>query len=125
MDRKDSDSEGAITASRTLIESVCKAILDEQGIKYDDGDDLPSLYKQTSQSLNLSPSQHTEQIFKQILTGCISTITGLGALRNKVSDAHGKGKVYSKPSPRHAESMVNLSGALSSFLIQTLKKDEA
>ena len=86
LERKNTDPEGAITTARTLIESTCKFILDEREVDYADGEDLPKLYKRVSNELNLSPSQHTEQIFKQILSGCISTITGLGSLRNKISD---------------------------------------
>jgi hypothetical protein len=77
------------------------------------------LYKKTSKELNLAPSQHTEEIFKQILGGCSGVITGLGALRNKLGDAHGKGKQNIKPLARHAELAVNLSGALALFLIET------
>lgn len=111
--------EGAITASRTLLESVCKHILDARGVNYSDKDDLPLLYKLASTSLNLSPSQHTEEVFKQILGGCTSVVGGLGALRNKLGDAHGKGKKASKPSKRHAELSVNLAGTMAVFLIAT------
>ena len=81
--------------------------------------DLPKLYGLTAELLNLSPSQHTEQIFKQILGGCKSVVEGLGALRNKLSDAHGKGKKAPKPSPRHAELAVNLAGAMATFIVST------
>jgi len=37
--------------ARTLIESVCKHILDETGITYSDKDDLPKLYKETAKQL--------------------------------------------------------------------------
>jgi len=70
-------------------------------------------------NLNLSPSQHTEQIFKQILGGCHSVVQGIGALRNKLGDAHGKGAVSYKPSPRHSALAVNLSGAMAVFLVET------
>ncbi|MEQ1076281.1 abortive infection family protein [Acinetobacter johnsonii] len=70
-------------------------------------------------ALNLSPSQHTEQTFKQILGGCSSIVEGLGALRNKVGDAHGQGKVNFRPAPRHAELAVNLAGTMSVFLFST------
>lgn len=120
LDRRNDDPEGAITAARALIESVCKHILDEGGPdKYEDKDDLPKLYGLTIEQLNLSPSQHTEQIFKQILGGCKSVVEGLGALRNKLSDAHGKGQNAIKPSPRHAELAVNLAGSMATFLIST------
>lgn len=119
LERRLSDPEGAITSARTLIESVCKHILDESKEKYDDAADLPKLYKQTAELLNLAPSQHTEQIFRQILGGCTAIIEGLGSLRNRLSDAHGKGKIGTKPLARHAELAVNLSGALSSYLLAT------
>ncbi|WP_447901263.1 abortive infection family protein [Stenotrophomonas sepilia] len=119
LERRASDPEGAITSARTLIESVCKHILDESGTEYDDAAELPKLYKATAEALNLAPSQHTEAVFKQVLGGCTSVVEGLGSLRNRLSDAHGKGKVASKPAPRHAELAVNLSGALATFLIST------
>lgn len=67
LERRIDGPEGAITSARTLIESVCKYILDEAKIAYDDKQDLQKLYKQTAEYLNLAPSQHTEIIFKQIL----------------------------------------------------------
>jgi hypothetical protein len=98
---------------------VCKHILDESGIAYDDGADLPKLYKQTAETLKLAPSQHTEQVFRQILGSCTAIVDGLGSLRNRLSDAHGKGKIGKKPSPRHADLAVNLSGALATYLLAT------
>jgi len=119
LSRRSSDPDGAITIARTLIESVCKHILDETKISYDDLSDLPKLYKKTAETLNLLSSQHDEQIFKQILGGCATVVEGLGALRNKLGDAHGKGKNSVKPAPRHAALAVNLSGALASYLVET------
>jgi len=119
LERRSNDPEGAITASRTLLETVCKHILDAADATYDDGADLPKLYTLTSKQLNLSPSQHTEQLFKQILGGCQTVVEGLGSLRNRHSDAHGKGVAGTKPLSRHAELAVNLSGAMATFLLQT------
>jgi hypothetical protein len=119
LERRATDAEGAITAARTLLESVCKHILDEAHEAYDDSADLPKLYTLTAKQLNLSPSQHTEQLFKQILGGCQSVVQGLGAMRNRHSDAHGKGVSGTTPAPRHAELAVNLSGTMATFLLQT------
>ena len=119
LERRAADPEGAITAARTLLESVCKHILDAADATYDDSTDLPKLYSLTAKQLNLSPSQHTEQLFKQILGGCQTVVEGVGALRNRHSDAHGKGPSGTKPAPRHAELAVNLSGTMATFLLQT------
>jgi hypothetical protein len=119
LDRRATDAEGAITAARTLLETVCKHILDSAGESYDDAAELPKLYSQTATHLNLSPSQHSEQLFKQVLGGCQTVVAGLGAIRNRHSDAHGKGSSGLKPAPRHAELAVNLAGAMATFLLQT------
>jgi len=123
LERRTSDPEGAITAARTLLETVCKHILDEKNISYDSNKiELNELYKLTANELLLSPSQHTENIFKQILGGCSAVVSGLGTLRNKLGDAHGKGKAPVRPVSRHAELAVNLSGAFSLFLISTFNE---
>lgn len=119
MDRKSIDSEGAITAARTLLETVCKHVLDTAHVEYADDADLPRLYRKASEVLNLAPSQHTAEVFKQILGSCASIVEGLGALRNRLSDAHGKGQRNVRPSPRHAELAVNLAGAVAVFIIET------
>jgi hypothetical protein len=119
LDRRTTDPEGAITTARTLIETTCKYILDSLSITYTENIDLPKLYNLTAENLNLAPQNHQEKIFKQILGGCQSAVDGLGSLRNKVGDAHGKGMNHVKPKERHATLAVNLAGALSTFLIET------
>jgi Abortive infection C-terminus len=119
LERRKDDPEGAITSARTLLEAVCKHILDDAGVPYEDGADLPKLYKAAAAALNLAPSQHTEAIFKQILGGCTAVVEGLGALRNRLSDSHGKGPKGAKPDTRHAELAVNLAGSVATFLIET------
>ncbi|GBO54227.1 abortive phage resistance protein [Pseudanabaena sp. lw0831] len=119
LERRDEDPEAAITMARTLLESVCKHILDDASIAYSDKDDLLKLYRETAKQLNMAPEQHQEEVFKQILSGCFSVIHGLGTLRNKLSDAHGKGKKAIKPSPRHTTLAVNLAGSMAAFLVTT------
>lgn len=119
LERRESDPEGAITAARTLVETVCKHILDEAEVEYDDGADLPALYHLTAMQLNLSPSQHTEVVFKQILGSAQAIVNGLGAVRNRLSDSHGRGKAAVKPAPRHATLAVNMAGSVAAFLVET------
>ena len=121
LNRRATDPEGAITAARTLLESVCKHILDAAGTAYKEAEDLPKLYGLAAAQLSLSPAQHSEQIFKQILGSCQSVVEGLGALRNRLSDAHGKGKAAVRPASRHAELAVNLAGSMAMFLLETLE----
>jgi hypothetical protein len=124
--RSADDPEGAITAARTLLESVCMHILDEGpgGPGYAPGDSLPKLYGKAAEKLSIAPSQHTEDVFKRLLGGCSSVVEGLGSLRNKVGDAHGTGRRPVRVSARHAHLAVNLAGAMALFLVETLKSKE-
>lgn len=119
LERRERDPEGAITAARTLLETTCKAILEQQGVAYDDEADLPALYHAAAVTLNLAPEQHHEDLFKRILGGCQSVVNGLGTLRNKLSDAHGRAPGRSRPLARHAALAVNLAGAMAMFLVET------
>lgn len=119
LERRSDDPEGAITLARTLLETVCKHILDECATTYEHDADLPKLYHLTAEQLQLAPNQHSEQVFKQILGGCQTVVNGLSAVRNRSSDAHGQGKRPIKPAPRHAELAVNLAGTVATFLVAT------
>ncbi|HEX6002103.1 MAG TPA: abortive infection family protein [Hyphomicrobiaceae bacterium] len=119
LERRAVEPEGAITLARTLLEDVCKWILDQAGETWREADDLPVLYRKLAKLLKLAPDDHTEQVFKQILGSCQSVVESLGALRNKLGDAHSPGPKRARPQARHAELAVNLSGAMATFLVAT------
>ena len=85
---------------------------------------MSELYKLTAKELNLAPEKHGEKLFKQILGGCSGIVNGLGSLRNKLGDAHGKGRKPVKPQARHAELAVNLAGAMALFLVSTYQANK-
>jgi hypothetical protein len=117
--RREQDPDGAITVARTLLEEVCRFVLDEEAESYDVKADLPKLYGLVAKKLHLAPSQHTEEIIKRILGGCYSIVEGLGALRSRVGDAHAKGKIGARAAPRHAAFAVHIAGATASFILET------
>ncbi len=119
LEKRESDPTEAITSARTLVETVCTHILDGLKVSYTDTDNLSTLYRLTADSLNLSPSQHTEPIFRQILGGCQSVVEGLGAMQEPHTDADGTEVRGFHPAPRHAELAVNLAGSMATFLLAT------
>jgi hypothetical protein len=124
LERRSTDPEGAITSARTLLETVCKHILDDEDIEYSPEADLPQLYRACAEVLDMAPSQQTAQIFRQIFGGCTSVVQGLGSLRNRVGDAHGHGRHAARPSERHARLAVNLAGSMATFLVETWEADD-
>ena len=123
LERQKEDPEGAITLSRTLLEDLFKYILDEQNVEYNNKNiDMHVLYKEVAMILNFSPNQHQESVFKQILGGMSSIVTGLSELRNKLGDAHGRASKNVKPSQRHGELAVNLAGTMTMFIFRTYRE---
>jgi hypothetical protein len=121
VQRAKSDPEGAITASKTMLETVFKYVLDLECESYTKNDDFIALYGKVKKVLNLDPKNHNLETFKTILKGITSVVQGMGSLRNDYGDAHGKGKESFYPEQRHAEIVINLTGSLSSFILDTYK----
>ncbi len=125
LERRTTDPEGAITAARTLLESVCKTILDDAGEPYNARDDLPKLYRKAAGSLTLAPSEYSDEQIRRILGGATSVVEGIGGLRNEHGDAHGKGRTAYLLSDRHASLAVNMAGTMALFLMQTAEARQA
>lgn len=119
LERRDTAPAGAITLARTLLEDVCKWILTEADVAFEDGAELPVLYRLLSKQLKLAPDDHTEPVFKALLGSCQNIVESLGSLRNKLGDAHSPGPKRARPLPRHAQLAVNLSGTMATFLVET------
>ena len=115
-ERIEQDPEGAITAARSLIESVCKHVLDEAGEQYGD---LDNIYRQASRLLGLAPDERSEQSFRQLSGACNSIVGSLNEIRNRFGDAHGRSGSDAAPLPRHAELAVNVAGSLAIFIMRT------
>lgn len=80
LDRRSTDPAGAITLARTLLEDVCRWLLEQLGEKPSNQDDLPALYRKLAKALKLGPDDHSEQVFKQILGSCQQVVEQLGTM---------------------------------------------
>lgn len=119
LERRLTDPGGAVTAAGTLLEEVCKHIIEDSGGKWGQKWTTPTLYSEVAKVLRLSPDQHQGQAFKVILGNCQSVVQGISALRNKGGDAHGGGRSRVAYKSRHAALAVNLAGSMALFLIET------
>jgi hypothetical protein len=52
LERREQDPDGAITSAWTLLEEVCRFVLDSEGETYDEKADLPNPRSQDSCSLS-------------------------------------------------------------------------
>lgn len=87
----------AFDLAKTLIESVCRAVLGERRVAYSEDDDLPKLFKTVSQSLPFLPPEvsgegEIRKSLTQTLSGLHTAIQGICELRNQCGFAsHGSG----------------------------------
>jgi Abortive infection C-terminus len=110
---------GAITASRSTIESVCKHICGERSVAYSDSDTLPVLFKKTVRALSLSPDQQGNAAVRQTLQGAVTVVDGLAAVRNSFGDAHGKGKGVPGTPEAYGALAVNMATGVTRLLLDT------
>lgn len=115
----DSDPGGAITSACSTLESVVKSILDGLGKPYPKDQSIQPLVSTTLKELKLAPDQYSEAEIKRILGGLINIPAGIGVLRTKYGDAHGKGTHFAQLLPRHARLAVNAATTIGLFLLET------
>jgi hypothetical protein len=110
------DPPGAITASRTMLETALKTILSERKTEDTSAGDLGRLVKQVEKELGLIPGNNPAE--HQIITGTASIVNGLSALSNDAGDRHGTVGGKSIDDPALAELCVNLCGAIGILFIE-------
>ncbi len=120
-DNVERDPADAITSARALVESVCKDVLAELGQPIPKHDDLPTLYKMTAFALKVDPTQH-QAVYRQMLQGLVSTVSGLGILRDQMGDAHGQDRTAAPPDIRHARLAAGAAMTVSVFLVEVLEE---
>lgn len=127
LERAGSDPEGAVTAACTLIESVCKHLLDELGEPYPAKADVQHLSSAVAKRLGLDPArkdvpESLARDLKQILGGLQAIAGGVGALRTHHGDAHGRGKAKATIDDRIARLAIHAASTLSLFYIETWER---
>lgn len=113
------EASGVLTASRTLIEAVCKTVLNCLDIEYSEQADLTDISKQLTKSLDLHPSTKTDVALKQLCQGAINMINGIASLRNAHGDAHGRGHASDALPFRHAAIVAYLSCSLARYFLES------
>ncbi|MEP0990758.1 abortive infection family protein [Tateyamaria sp.] len=123
----DTDPEAAVTASCSMLESVCRSVLKARGISPPKSLDIKSLYKAVREPLGLSPAKHIpddeiEADVRAILSALSNATQGIGALRTHAGTAHGRERGFRRLDPRIARLSVNTSTSLALFLMETWEK---
>lgn len=123
----ETDPEDSITAACSMVESVCKCIIDEMQKPYPAKQDIKGLITEVGKHLRLSPGrddfpEELEADIKQILSGLINVTSGIGALRTHGGDAHGRGRKKVPVDARIARLAIHAASTVSLFFVETWKR---
>lgn len=117
------DPADVIGASKELVESVCKLVLDDCDLNYGNNDDLPSLYRKTAQELGIDRdsvpgSAKGSASAKKVLQNLATVVQSMAELRNSVGSGHGRTK-RSPVAVRHGRLAFNAAKTLVQFILDT------
>ncbi len=117
---RDGEFDRSITHSIACVESTCRLIHDELDEKLPSEKSLSDLWKSTRKVLELD-TLGPESIIAPLLNSLSGVVTHLGAIRNVLSDAHGKGKISPQVSESYAELALNTASTIATFAVRHFK----
>jgi hypothetical protein len=115
----ETDPSEAAKHACSLVESVCKCILDEMKQPYPTTEDITHLWKAVAKALNIYPDRtDIERDVKMTLSGLCSVVGGIGAIRTH-DGAHGRGKNVKRIDNHIARLSIYAASTAALFLIET------
>ncbi|WP_218117987.1 abortive infection family protein [Nitrosospira sp. Nl5] len=114
----------AVSAASNILESLCKLYIDDEHLVSPAKQDLKPVWLIVRKHLGFDPSQVEDQDLQTILTGLISIVDGVGALRTHASSAHGSGRKSYKLEPRHARLAIHSAHTVALFVLESWKKKQ-
>jgi hypothetical protein len=113
------DPEQAIGSASSMLESICKAILERHGAELPANQSIQPLVKATLDRLDLAPGSEGESDIRSALKGLGAIAQSVGSLRTNSGAAHGRGPAHQPLQPRHARLAVNAAATVGLFLLET------
>ena len=119
----------ALDLAKTLVESTCRAVLNERSVGYSETDDLPRLFKCVVHNVPLLPPSESDAAgvrasLKRTLGGLNTVIQGICELRNQCGFAsHGAGQPRPAMQAVQALLAAEAADAIVGFLYRVHRQD--
>lgn len=114
----ESDPPAGLTAASALIEALCKAYIEDQGLTMPTRQTIKELWRVVRVDLGLDPRSTAEDDVRRILSGLASIVDGVGSLRTHAGSAHGRGPTSTPVTSREARLAIHAAHTLAVFLIE-------
>jgi Abortive infection C-terminus len=115
----ESDPPASVTAACSILESLFKVYIEDNGIEMPGDQSLKPLWKTASKHIGFDPSAVEDEDVKKILSGMNSVVDGIGSLRTHTGTAHGHGRRTYRLQARHARLAIHASHTLVGFFLET------
>jgi hypothetical protein len=121
----------AFDLAKTLVEAVCKAVLDQRSVSYTNDDDLPKLFRSATLNLPFLPTTASDaakvrESLKKTLGGLSGAVQGICELRNECGFAsHGSGEPRPMMEAVQALLAAEAADAIVGFLHRVHRQDRA
>jgi hypothetical protein len=119
LEHVENDPEAGLTAACSILEALFKTYIEDEGLNLPSDQSLLPLYKTVRNHLGIDPSSIEDDDLKMILSGLISVVQGIGALRTHASSAHGRGRKRYQIAPRHARLAIHGAHTVCVFILET------
>jgi len=118
----ESSPKDALSSACNILESVCKVYIEDEGLEMPAKQDLQPVWSVVRKDLGFDPSQIEDRDLKEILSGLIAVVNGIGALRTHASSAHGSGRRRYRVESRHARLAIHAAHTVVLFVLETWDK---
>ena len=115
----ESNPREAVSAASNILESLCKVYIEQEGLEMPVKQDLKPIWAIVRKDLGYDPSVVEDQDLQRVLTGLLSIVEGIGALRTHASSAHGAGRKSYRLESRHARLAIHASHTVALFLLES------
>jgi len=120
----ESNPREAVSAASNILESTCKIYIEDEGLEMPRRQDLQPVWSIVRKDLGFDPSSVEDRDLKEILSGIISIVSGIGALRTHTSSAHGSGRKLYHLEPRHARLAIHSAHTIATFILESWDKKQ-
>lgn len=118
---RDGNFDNAVTRSIACLESTMRTCHEELGMPLPSKKQVSDLWKSTRRILRFEEADPSDSM-QNLMNALSGVVTHLGGLRNRLSDAHGKGKFPPAVSETIAELCINTASTLSTAIIRRLNQ---
>ena len=119
MENVETDPPAAITAASSILESLCKLYIEDNGLEMPNKQTIGPLWRVVTKHIGFDPSAVEDDDVKRVLSGLASVVDGVGSLRTHTGSAHGRGRKSYSIRARHARLAVHASHTLVAFVLET------